>query len=57
MADVSVQENGRPVVRPVPIDATAPTTGSVTLIAGTDDEFFSPASRGMPPDYLLAVVR
>ena len=41
MADVWMQENGRPVVRHVPIDATAPTMGSVTLIAGTDDEFFS----------------
>ena len=42
MADVTMQENGRPVVRLVPLDSTAPTMGSVTLIAGTDDEFLSP---------------
>jgi hypothetical protein len=41
MADVSVHENGRQVVRPVPLDATAPTMGSVTLIAGAEDEFLS----------------
>ena len=38
---VVITKHGRAIARLVPIGAATPTMGSVTLIADTDDEFFS----------------
>lgn len=36
-----VTKNGRPVAKLVPLEAPTPTLGTVTLLADTDDEYFS----------------
>lgn len=38
---ITVTKHGRPVARLVPIEASAPTMGSVVLIADADDDYFS----------------
>lgn len=39
-----VTKNGRPVAKLVPLEAPAPTFGTVTLLADNDDEYFSTES-------------
>jgi prevent-host-death family protein len=39
-----VTKNGRPVAKLVPLDAPAPTLGSVTLISHDDEDYFSTGS-------------
>lgn len=36
-----VTKNGRPVAKLVPLEAPIPTLGTVTLLADSDDEYFS----------------
>jgi prevent-host-death family protein len=38
---VLVTKHGRPVARLVPVDQPRPTMGSVSLLADTDDHYFS----------------
>ena len=39
-----VTKNGRPVAKLVPLDAPAPTLGTVTLISDDDEDYFSTGS-------------
>ncbi len=39
-----VTKNGRPVARLVPLEAPAPTLGTVTLLTDNDDDYFSTGS-------------
>jgi prevent-host-death family protein len=39
-----VTKNGRPVAKLVPLETPAPTFGTVTLLAGDDDDYFSTGS-------------
>ena len=41
---IVVTKNGRPVAKLVPLDAPAPTLGTVTLIAEDDEDYFSAGS-------------
>lgn len=42
---IVVTKRGRPVAKLVPLDASAPTLGSVTLIAEEDEDYFSTGVR------------
>ena len=39
-----VTKNGRPVTKLVPLEAPGPTLGTVTLLAGDDEDYFSTGS-------------
>jgi prevent-host-death family protein len=43
-AQIIVTKHGRPVAKLVPIEEPAPTMGSVTLIAESDDDYFTTES-------------